>query len=496
MTQSFNFQRRLRWAGACLIVLIAVSSWSVGATRTRGGLLRALGLDFLAFGHSAALLGLLGWVGIFGLLFVWVRLGRLVRDGLVPLGEVVRTLVWWVVPWIVAAPLSSRDVYSYLIQGTLVRDGFNPYKDFAVSNPGPMLFEVSPDWRNTTTPYGPLHLWIGKVITMICGDSVDLGVLAYKVLSILGFAVTAWAVVKICQEFSADAGFALWIGLLNPLTLFHCIGGMHNESTMVAFTTVAILAALRRRFVFACILIGLATAVKATGFIVLPFIVWLWLRADNHPKASVRQGFVPWLGRAIAAIGATVGSLCVVTFATGLTFGWVAELSGNSKVINLLAFPSLISGFLVGPLNLVIKGVSFNSVLETARPVSLVIMLVLLAIVWLRYRDTKPQIVEGVALAYLVTCVFNTVTLPWYYLPGLVLVGTWTPSVRVIRATICASIIVAASFMPSGNNWMYNWTYMGLIFVYTAVLYLSVYQRWTLTDIKAALYGSQRLVEH
>src|SRR5699024_9060230 len=72
-----------------------------------------------------------------------------------------RKTMWaWILPLLLPAPLSSRDVYSYLMQGAMVRDGFDPYTEGPAVNPGPFLLEVSQDWRNTTTPYGPLHLWL------------------------------------------------------------------------------------------------------------------------------------------------------------------------------------------------------------------------------------------------------------------------------------------------------------------------------------------------
>lgn len=129
-----------------------------------------------------------------------------------------------VVPLIFAAPMMSRDVYSYLMQGAMLRDGFDPYTEGAAVNPGPMLLEVSHDWRNTTTPYGPLHLWIGDMITTVVGDNVTLGVVAYKILSIIGLAVTGWSIVRIAQHFGANPAIALWIGVANPVMIIHMIG--------------------------------------------------------------------------------------------------------------------------------------------------------------------------------------------------------------------------------------------------------------------------------
>lgn len=198
-------------------VLLLLGSFGGGAIRYRGGVLDALRLNFLAFGHAQGISNTVLWVGQLLLIGAWVHLGRRLFKKKVAddtadaadLGLVKRTLYAMVVPLIFAAPMMSRDVYSYLMQGAMLRDGFDPYTEGAAVNPGPMLLEVSHDWRNTTTPYGPLHLWIGDMITTVVGDNVTLGVVAYKILSIIGLAVTGWSIVRIAQHFGANPAIAL-----------------------------------------------------------------------------------------------------------------------------------------------------------------------------------------------------------------------------------------------------------------------------------------------
>lgn len=123
-----------------------------------------------------------------------------------------KTMWAWILPLLLAAPLSSRDVYSYLMQGAMVRDGFDPYTEGPAVNPGPFLLEVSQDWRNTTTPYGPLHLWIGDGVTRLVGDNVTIGVFVYKLISVLSFAAIAWSIPVIARKLGGDPTLALcWV---------------------------------------------------------------------------------------------------------------------------------------------------------------------------------------------------------------------------------------------------------------------------------------------
>ena len=79
----------------------------------------------------------------------------------------------WLVPLALAPPLFSRDVYSYLAQGTILHLGHNPYQQapavLAGLHRAHVLAAVSPFWRHTTAPYGPLFLELMSVIVGITG---------------------------------------------------------------------------------------------------------------------------------------------------------------------------------------------------------------------------------------------------------------------------------------------------------------------------------------
>ena len=45
-------------------VVLTLCSYTVGATRERGGIMQALGLDWLTFGHMAGIFSVVLWVGI------------------------------------------------------------------------------------------------------------------------------------------------------------------------------------------------------------------------------------------------------------------------------------------------------------------------------------------------------------------------------------------------------------------------------------------------
>ena len=483
--------------GAVAAIALTLGSYGGGAIRYRGGILEALGLGFFSYGHGQGISNTVLFVGTVLLIVSWVVLGRVLFRGHIDVDKrtalVKRTLYVTVGPLLVAAPMMSRDVYSYLMQGAMLRDGFDPYTEGAAVNPGPMLLEVSHDWRNTTTPYGPLHLWIGEMVTTVVGDNVTAGVFAYKILSTAGFVAIAWAVSAIAGHFGADRAVALWLGVANPVMIIHMIGGMHNESMMVGMVSVGLLLALKRRFALGVALIAVAVSLKATAAIALPFVVWIGMHQLAEMLANRRTGLTapaaaedssegssPTPGQQLLAFFATgaVGVLITgvvvsaITWASGASWGWISEISGNSKVINPLAFPSLIAGLVSMVAGVFTDDFNYNAVVGVLRTVSMVIMLIGLVVCWWLFRQNARRAVMGTAAAYAVAFVFNSVTLPWYYASLISLLGTFSPPLWLIRLAAGTSVFVALMFTGSGNHQLFNipMVIIGLVLGWVAVL--------------------------
>ncbi|WP_051952281.1 alpha-(1-_6)-mannopyranosyltransferase A [Corynebacterium ureicelerivorans] len=454
-------RRHPRALGFAACVLIAVGSFGAGATRYRGGVLRELGLDFLAFGHGRGLMDLLLTAGIVGLVVAWVMLWKARPSA----RQMRRTVWWWTGALACSAPILSRDVYSYLMQGAMLRDGFDPYSEGAAVNPGPFLWEVSHDWRNTTTPYGPLHLGLGKAVTTLVGDNVTAGLIAYRLIAVAGFALIVWSVPRIAKAIGGDPALALWLGVANPVMLLHLIGGMHNEAVMVGLVSLGLLSCLRGRWCTPGIaLIALAVSLKATAAVALPFVVWLMVQRHSS-TALGRAGMLVVSGAWALVVNAAVVQL--VTVASGTTWGWLAQITGNSKVINPLAGPTLAAELLTPLLQLVDDTFRYNTALSWTRSVFSVLMLVGLVAVWWLFRPRpgtayERRAVAGTTAAYAVAFVANAVTLPWYYASLISLTGTFRPPAWVVKGSTGASIVVALAFQGSGNHRLYDAWFLAL----------------------------------
>lgn len=471
-TYSFPIPRALP-LGLSASCILLFASFSGGATRNRGGLLEALNIGFLSYGHGRNLGLALYWVGIFLLAAAWVLAGRtIIRPQLTnprPKGglrDIQRILFAWVTPLVFAGPLASRDVYSYLMQGAMVRDGFDPYTEGAAVNPGPFLLEVSQDWRNTTTPYGPLHLWIGELVTGLVGDNVTAGVAAYKVLSLLGFITIAWSIPRIASKLGADPAVALWLGVANPVIILHLIGGMHNESLMVGLVSIGLLAALNRHFHAALLLVGTAVAMKATAVIAAPFIVWMMLHHYAPKGSSKWRSLSVFVLSGLIALVEIIAAVALITWISGTSWGWLSQVSGNSKVINPLAGPTLATDVIFPAVQIFMPDASYNAILAVLRSIAMACMLIGLVAVWWLCRKDDRNAVMGTAAAYQVAFVFNAVTLPWYYASIFTLMGTFRPPLWLIKFASGVALFIGVSFSGDGNHQLYNWFWViGMIVV-------------------------------
>ena len=70
------------------------------------------------------------YTGIAMVVLAWLWLGALVKPGrarLVSRRQMDRLMLLWAAPLLVAPPMFSRDVYSYLAQSAMVNRGLDPY---------------------------------------------------------------------------------------------------------------------------------------------------------------------------------------------------------------------------------------------------------------------------------------------------------------------------------------------------------------------------------
>jgi alpha-1,6-mannosyltransferase len=374
---------------------------------------------------------------------------------------------------LLSVPVFSRDTYSYLAQGALLRDGFDPYAVGPVANPNALLDNVSPIWTITTAPYGPAFILIAKLVTMVVGNHVIIGTMLLRLCMLPGLALLIWAAPRLAHHLGTDGPTALWTCVLNPLVLIHLMGGVHNEMLMVGLMTAGIALTFQGRNVAGITVLTVAIAVKATAGIALPFLVWVWTR---HLRE--RRGY-----RAVQAfLAATAFSLLifvvvfgVLSTVAGVGLGWLTALAGSVKIINWLAVPTAAAD-LIHALGSPFFSVDFYAVLRVTRFIGIVIIAVSLPLLWWRFRRDDRAVLTGIAYSMLIVVLFVPAALPWYYSWPLAVAAPLAQSRPAIAAIAGLSTWVMVIFKPDGSHGMYSWLHFSLATACALVAWYSLYR--------------------
>ncbi len=438
-------------------ILIALGGLGAGSTRQHDPLLESLHLSWFRFGHGLVVSSILLWTGVALMLIAWLALGRRVVDRTATDYTMIATTGFWLAPLLLSVPVFSRDTYSYLAQGALLRDGLDPYLVGPVDNPNSLLDNVSPIWTTTTAPYGPAFILVAKFVTMIVGDHVVQGTMLLRLCMLPGLVMLIWAAPRVARHVGANSAAALWICVLNPLVIIHLMGGVHNEMLMVGLMMAAIALTFERHPIAGVSLIALAVAVKATAGLALPFMVWVWMRQlrERHPWGAVRAWVI-----ATAASGAIFTVVfAVVTVAAGVGLGWLTALAGSVKIVNWLTIPTAVAN-LIHAIGGLFTTVSFYAVLDVTRIIGIAIIAISLPLLWWRFRHTDREALIGIALVMAVVVLFVPAALPWYYTWPLAIVSALAQSRSAVAAIAGFSTWIMVIFKPDGSHGMYSWLHV------------------------------------
>ncbi len=440
-------------------LLITAGGLGAGSTRLHDPVLETLHLSWLRFGHGLVLSSIILWIGVALMLIAWIWLGRCVIEGRATENQMVATAGFWLAPLLLSVPVFSRDTYSYLAQGALLRDGLDPYAVGPVENPNILLDNVSPIWTTTTAPYGPAFILVAKFVTMLVGDNVVAGTMVLRLCMLPGLALLIWAAPRIARHVGTNGAAALWICALNPLVIIHLMGGVHNEMLMVGLMMAGIALTMDGRPVPGVALVAVGVAVKVTAGLALPFLVWVWVRQlrERRQMGSV-TAFV------MAAVGCVVifvAVFVVLSAAAGVGLGWLTALAGSVKIVNWLTVPTAAAN-LINVVGGLFAGVQFYAVLEMTRLVGIGVIVVALPVLWWRFRHNDREALIGIAGVMIVVVLFVPAALPWYYTWPLAVMSALTQSRNWIAAIAGFSTWIMVIFKPDGSHGMYSWLHVGI----------------------------------
>lgn len=393
---------------------------------------------------------LFAYLGMGLLCLAWWLLGRtLNREDKPDQRSLLITFAVWALPLAVAPPLFSRDVYSYLAQGTMVLANIDVYQ-FGVSTLGSEISAEVPDvWQNTPAPYGPAFLGIAALVVGAVEADIIFGLFAMRLVALLGLVLLLAYLPALARHCGVDPAAAMWLGALNPLVMLHLVAGSHNEALMMGLLIAGLTAAFDRKFVIATVLVTVAALIKAPAVVGLLVVASLW--RPHLPKPDVEgpllmDSRMRNIGRLSA--GLHVGAIAalttvVVTAITGTGYGWITSLGNSNSTV------SATSWSITSALGRFFR-FAFGS--EAAMGfwlwAGMLAALVIIAIVWRKRRRLGYVYALGLSLAAI--GLLGPATRPWYALWGLVPIAAAAPQGLVRKWAALITFVLAFLVLPNG----------------------------------------------
>ncbi|GGT83394.1 MULTISPECIES: polyprenol phosphomannose-dependent alpha 1,6 mannosyltransferase MptB [Streptomyces] len=438
-----------RWLGAAGSLAVAVGGLAAGTLPVR----EPWGL-WVPRGSMVTVAGaVLAYLGLTLLVAAWWRYGRLLADGV--RDRILVTLACWTAPLLLAPPLYSADVYSYIAQGAMVLEGHDVYgAGPSVLGPDDLGADaadsVGGHWTDTPAPYGPVFLVLAQAVVRLTGGEIVPAVFGMRLIALGALALIVWAV----RGLGGDSR-ALWLAALNPLLLIHVVGGMHNDGLMIGLMLSGVLLAVRGRWVPGCVLVGLAMMIKSPAAVALLFIGVMVARRDGGVRGLVKGLLLPGLVAGAVAVGATL--------VAGTGFGWLRTQSVAGAIHTALSVTSDVGlglGLLVGDDPEPVK-----SVVQTLGLLAAVVIILVLA--WRAWQGRiDPVLGLGLSLVGLVA--LSPMVQPWYVLWGTVAVGAvgavgWGSRLGAVLGVVSGALVYETA--PSGHTPWYGFVMGGVVLV-------------------------------
>ncbi|GAA3695129.1 hypothetical protein GCM10022377_05020 [Zhihengliuella alba] len=498
--------------GLLASILIMVGSWGVGMLATsqdslfaRAAVLNMLRADPAVVVAASVLLAL----GLMLLCRAWLRLGQRTMSGSADLTVIRRAVLSWSAPMMLAFPIYSRDVYSYLAQGRLLHQGLNPYENWVSQLPGWYAEGSDSLWSESPSPYGPLFLMIARATYFATGGVPEVGVMVLRLFAAAGVLVCLYAVPRLARDHGVSPSWATWICIANPFFLVAMVGGVHNDTVMIGGTLLAFVLIYRNRRVLGIVAVGLAIAIKPIVVLALPFVGLALLRRpaqSDLPEPGLGRKFRAWIGVGLVA-GLTLAAFGAVS---GLWFGWISAMATAGTA----AFPYAPVGVLGLFVGWVASWFGADSTLVAGVVYSAFRVLSIALTVWWAFRIRASDAVLGCALALSAAALLAPVIQPWYLLwlvplfaahrryGDLLGIAWYVVSMVLVLLVAIEQLSVAQWIEPlpvqitAGLVGVLYLAYIMLVDPKTATLFVplraSIVDRWTQRGVRAGSTASGR----
>ena len=313
------------------------------------------------------------------------------------------------------------------------------------------------------SPYGPVALGTAAIISHLTGDWIFWGVLAHRAVSVAGILAAAWGILTLARRCGVSGPAALWLGILNPLTVLHMVGGIHNEAIMMGLLLVGLEMGLRGidriqagnragwvLFGASTAVISCAGMVKVVGFLALGFTGMALARHLRSRGTGTALGARSILAAAVLQTLVLAATAIAVSLVSGIGLGWVTGQGGAAQIRSWLSLTTDIGvagGFLGMQLGL---GDHTDAMLSVTRWAGLLVAAAFVVrMLWATYRGTIHP-VGGLGVSTIVLVVLFPVVHPWYPLWAILPLAAWANRFAFRASVAGYSALVSFLVLPRG----------------------------------------------
>ncbi|MDV6014038.1 polyprenol phosphomannose-dependent alpha 1,6 mannosyltransferase MptB [Haloechinothrix sp. LS1_15] len=438
--------------------VLMVSALGAGGVLISDPVIGSGPLSWLRYGHGKVLATATLYIGFALVVWAWIRLGRYALRGRVGTRPVLVAAGCWMAPLLVSPPLFTRDVFSYLGQGAQLLHGHDPYAS------GPAILDELPNvvanvhwmWQTTPAPYGPGFLWVSRSVVSITGDDVIAGVVAMRLVLLVGLVGILWALPRLVRHLGGDPPVALWLAVASPMTVIHLVGGPHNDLLMLGLLTIGVLAALERQHALSIVLVTIGMLIKPTAAVALPFLVWIWanrLPSRHRLVNLLRAGFVSVVLFTVTFIAGTWAAL------GSINLGWITGLQAPTLIANWLNPPTGIGQLVHGVVQFFVD-VERAPFVTVARAIAWGVLACVMVWQWWLARHGGVRAVRHMAVTLLAVPILAPPTLPWYLTWGFVILAAFAWRRKQLAVVVGISVFLVLAYYPTGEHALYNWWFM------------------------------------
>jgi hypothetical protein len=372
--------------------------------------------------------------------------------------------------------LLSRDVFSYAFYGRILsRYGHNPYVSTPADFPANDLSRfVWPGWRDTPSVYGPVFVWLAAAITAVFRGMVDV-IEAFRFVAVAASLGSLWFVVRLVGRVrpQRQAYAAAMIGL-NPVVLFHTVGGGHVDVLVMLAVAAAIYLVATQRELPATVALTVGALVKISAAVPLALLIAYviaraepsrrWRVAGAHIGTALGIAFiaaVPFMQRS----NPTLGMVELVQHGS-----WIAPPALVERVFETVG--TALGGEIGGNAGVVLARLGMFAALAAG----------LFTIMRQVLRHAKEGSVSFLAAAwgwsFLLMMLFSPTLFPWYF--AWMLPVAWALP-RVPRRTLEFSFIALVTAQLTTENFrLPEWMHVDLAIGHPILVVVLV---WFLRDL-------------